>query len=160
MKSTSTLASTLSTNHRSGDSLFGRRQGPAPEVLGVGEEERRVVAVNDQARDGARAGIVVDVVHPGQPGHLAEYRVVRPGHADQQFGDGEPDGDQDPVEDVEGQHADAGYERDHSSRRRKVTSRRSAVTSMSRTAAKITSAPSAATGNLARTAVPEREDGE
>ena len=41
-----------------------------------------------------------------------------------------------------------------SSRRRKATSRRSAVTSMSRTAAKITSAPSAATGNLAMSPCP------
>ena len=58
VRSTSTLASALSTNHSTGPSAsVDGGQRPAPEVLGVGEEQRRVVAVDDQ------------------PGHLAS----RPG---------------------------------------------------------------------------------
>ena len=64
----------------------GRRRARARwlEVLGVGEEQRRVVAVDDEAGHLLALGVVVDVVHAGEPGHVAEDAVVRPGDAAQQ----------------------------------------------------------------------------
>lgn len=56
--------------------------------------------------------IVIHVVHPGQPWHQALDRVVRAGHAGEHLGDREPDGEQNAVEDVEGQHAGERAERE------------------------------------------------
>ena len=57
-----------------------------PEVCGVGEEQRRVVAVHHQPGNRPGARVVIHVMHAGQAGNEAEYRGVRPGHADQQVG--------------------------------------------------------------------------
>jgi len=87
-------------------------QGPAAEVLGVGEEQRRIIAVDNEARNRARVGVVVNVMHPGETGHLAEDRVVWPGYPDQQFDHGDAHGDQDSVQDVENQDACGSHKRD------------------------------------------------
>ena len=44
-----------------------RGQRAALEVFGVGEEERLVVAIDQQARHLAAGGVIVDIVHAGQP---------------------------------------------------------------------------------------------
>ena len=88
--STSMLASVLRTNQRDRALvLVDGGEGAAAEVLGVGEEQRRVVAVDHQPRHGARPRVVVDVVHAGQARHEAQDRVVRPGDAGQHLGDGQ-----------------------------------------------------------------------
>ena len=57
-----------------------RGQGAALEVGSVGEEQWRVVPVDDQARHLARGRVVVDVVHPGDARGIAQYPVVRTSH--------------------------------------------------------------------------------
>jgi hypothetical protein len=47
-------------------------------------------------------------MHPGQPGHQPEDRIVRPGDAEEQLGDRHADGDQHTIEDAQGEHAEAG----------------------------------------------------
>ena len=83
-------------------------QRAAPEVGGVGEEQWCVVAVHHEPRDGLRGRVVVDVVHARQAGDAAEDCVVRPCYPQQQLGDRQADGEQDAVENVEGQDAGAG----------------------------------------------------
>jgi hypothetical protein len=78
--SISTFASALSRNHRGGPAQRpARSQRPAAEVPGVGEAQRRVVAVYEQAGHRSGVRVVVDVVHPGHPGHVAQHAVVRAG---------------------------------------------------------------------------------
>ena len=131
--STSTIASALSTNHRTGRRRVDGGEGPAREVLGVGEEQRRVVAVDEQPRHRRGVGVVVDVVHPGQAGHVAQDGVVRPGHPAQQVEDREADGDEHPVEHPDHHHADA-WSRPRSGARCAGTRaiRRNSATSISR----------------------------
>ena len=50
--------------------------GPPAHVTDVDNEQRCVVAVDDAARQGLGVGVVVDVMHPGQPRHAAEDAVV------------------------------------------------------------------------------------
>lgn len=69
-----------------------------------------VVAVDGHPGDGACLRVVVDVVHAGHPGHQALDGVVRAGHASEQFGHGQADGHQHPVEDVDGEDADQAAE--------------------------------------------------
>ncbi len=65
--SISTIASALSTNHCTGiGGAVDRGQRAPAEVLGVGEEQRRVVAVDHQPGHQRRVRVVVDVVHAGQ----------------------------------------------------------------------------------------------
>jgi hypothetical protein len=78
------------------------------EVAGVGEEQRRVVAVHHQAGDGLRTGIVVNVVHAREAGDEAQDRIMRPRHPDQQVRHRQPDRDQHAVQDVQAQHGQAG----------------------------------------------------
>ena len=113
--SISTFASALSRNHRggSGCGLQGGERAAA-EVLGVGEAQRGVVAVDEQSGDGLGVGVVVDVVHAGDPGHVAEHAVVRAGEAAQQVEHREADRDQHAVEHPDGQDGD---HRDHGDRR-------------------------------------------
>ena len=56
--------------------LVHREQGAPAHVGDVGEEQRGVVAVDDEARQGLGVGVVVDVVHPGQSRHPAEHAFV------------------------------------------------------------------------------------
>jgi hypothetical protein len=79
-------------------------QRAAAEISGVGEEQWCVAAVHHQPRHGLGGRVVVDVVHAGQAGD----RVVRPGYPPQQLGDGQADGQQDAVENAEGEDAGAG----------------------------------------------------
>ena len=68
VRSISVLASALSRNHvhrRIGSVHGGQRA--ALEVFGIGEEQRRVVAIDQQPGNLAAGGVVVDVVHTGQP---------------------------------------------------------------------------------------------
>lgn len=69
-------------------------------VAGV-EEQRRVVAVHDEAGNRVRGWVVVHVVHAGQAADLAEDRVVRPGHPAEQVGHRDCDSEDHAVEDVQ-----------------------------------------------------------
>ena len=72
----------------------GRRPPSARlgEVVGVGEEERRVVAVDDEAGHLRGLRVVVDVVHAGDVRHVAEDAVVRVDDAPQQVEHRQRDG--------------------------------------------------------------------
>jgi len=59
----------------------------AAEVLGVGEEQRRVVPVDHQSRDRPRLRVVVDIVHARQLRHQALDGVVRAAYPEQRLGD-------------------------------------------------------------------------
>ena len=107
VKSTSTLASVFRMNQRAGGRPGGGGEGAAAEVLGVGEEQRRVVPVDDQSRDRLRLRVVVDVVHARQPRHQALDSVVRAAHPEQQLGDRQAHRRQHPVQDVESQDSRA-----------------------------------------------------
>ena len=81
------------------------------------------------------AGVVVHVVHAGQPGHLAECRVVRPRHPYQQVGDGYGHGQQHAIQNVEHKDACARGQRDHQFAAAEGEQPPERTTSMSRMAA-------------------------
>ncbi len=98
--------------HR-GRPVVGGGQRPAAEVLGVGEEQRGVVAVHHQAGNGAGLRVVVDVVHAGQTGYQSLDRVVRSRHPAQQFGHRQRHGHQHAVQDVQREDAGRTGDRQH-----------------------------------------------
>jgi len=98
--------------HRRGRGVDGGQRAGA-EVLGVGEEQGRVVAVDHETGNQPRTRVVVDVVHPGDAGHVAEDGVVRPGDPAQQVGDRQTDRDQDAVEHAEHDHGDRRRQGEH-----------------------------------------------
>ena len=111
----STSDDRLGVEHEPPDGYGGRvdgGEGPAGEVLGVGEEQRRVVAVDEQAGHLGGVGVVVDVVHPGQSRHVALDGVVRPGHPAQQVEHRDADRDQHALEHPDDDHAERGDDRD------------------------------------------------
>ena len=116
VKSTSTLASTLSTNQRRGRAAGPRRRGRA---AGSPRRWRRTAARRSGTPPG-RDGLRVRGSRPRRacpPGRDEPLdRVVRPGHPDQQVGHGQADRDQHAVQDVEGEHADAGGHGDRAAR--------------------------------------------
>ena len=63
------------------------RQDLGPEVLGVGEAERSVVAVHDEAGFGDGLGVILHVVVPGEPGDLPLDGVVGPGDPGEELED-------------------------------------------------------------------------
>ena len=83
--------------------LVDREEGPPTHVTDVGEEQRGVVPVDDEARQGLRVGIVVHVVHSGQSRHAAEHAFVGASQPvedlDQAQRDGHADADEDPEQD-------------------------------------------------------------
>ena len=110
--SISTFASALSTNHR--DRLGRRRRRRPGRGGGSPRRWRRtagVVAVDDQPGHRPGVRVVVDVVHAGQPGHVAEDAVVRAGDPAQQVEHRQPDRDQHPVQHADGQDGDRGGQR-------------------------------------------------
>ena len=159
--SISTLASALSTNHPTGFGacIGGGRERRAAEVLGVGEAQRRVVAVDDQAGDGLRVRVVVDVVHAGDARHVPEDGVVRAGHPAQQIDDRQATtATSTPYSTPSTSTATVVTTAISSSLRRNRAIRRNSPTSISRIAAKITTAPSAAVGKRGQHGPAERED--
>ena len=83
------------------------------EVVGVGEEERRVEAVQHESRDAAGVGIALGVVVALEVVDPAEHRVVRaPGPADEVQ---QRERDRDPDAPEHAEHGDAG-ERHHRQR--------------------------------------------
>jgi hypothetical protein len=83
-------------------------------------------------------------VDPGEPGHVAEYPVVRTRQSVQQVQHGQPDRHQHPVQHPDSQHRDGGHRGDHGLAPAAI--RRNPPMSIRRSAAKITTAPSAARG--------------
>ena len=90
-----------------------QRADPLAEVVGVGEEERRVEAVEHESRDAAGVGIALGVVVALEVVDPAEHRVVRaPGPADEVQ---QRESDRDPDAPEHAEHGDAG-ERHHRQR--------------------------------------------
>ena len=73
-----------------------RLQRATAEILGVGEEQWGVVAVDDQAGNLSGERVIVDVMHSGDPRDVAEDAVVRAGDPAQQVGDRQRDRHQHP----------------------------------------------------------------
>ena len=110
------LRDRLGVEHEPADrdlGLVDRREGTQAEVLGVGEEQRRVVAVDHQPRHDPRRRVVVDVVHARHAGHDPEHGVVRARDPAQQVEHRQGDGGHDAEEDAEDQHRDRGGEGQH-----------------------------------------------
>ena len=110
------FASALSRNHSTASRADARSTTASArlgEVVGVGEEERRVVAVDDEAGHLLGVGVVVDVVHAGDVRHVAEDAVVRAGDAAQQVEHRQRDGRPDAGEHAEEQHRGGRRERQH-----------------------------------------------
>ena len=106
VRSTSTLASALMSSHSTGwVGLVDGGDRSVVEVLGVGEEQGGVVAVDDETRHLFGGREVVDVVHPRHAADVAEDAVVRPRDPPQQVAERQRDGEQDAVERAEHEHA-------------------------------------------------------
>ena len=84
------------------------RDGATAEVLGIGEEQRCVVAVDQQAGFQLRVRVILDVVHTGHPGNEAEHAVMWAGHPPQQIQDRQSDSGEHPVEHTQAQHRHRG----------------------------------------------------
>ena len=106
--STSPIASEFSSTH-SGSYAADRLAHAGEEVLGVGEEQRRVVAVDDQARARVpRRRVVVDVVHAGDAGHDTRGSRRAGGRPGAAVDERQADSDQHAVQDAEAEHGDRG----------------------------------------------------
>ena len=84
--------------------LVDGSQRPLAEVLGVCEEQRRVVAIHHQTRHRVGGRVVVEIMHARDSGDESLYRVVRSGHPAQQVEDRQHDGHQHAVEHTEQQY--------------------------------------------------------
>ena len=86
---------------------------PFAQVPHIGEEQRRVIAIEDASRNRAGIGIVGDIVHPRDPRNPPEDALVGPGeaveHLQQAQGDREEHALQD-ADDDGAQHGDDGEE--------------------------------------------------
>jgi hypothetical protein len=52
-------------------------------VLGIGEEQRPVIAVHQQTRHKMGFRVVIDVMHTCDTGDESLYHIMRPGHPPQ-----------------------------------------------------------------------------
>ena len=91
VRSISMLASAFSRNHSTGGSAAST--AASARRLKSRRWRRTVASRSGRPESGhlAACRVVVDVVHPGQPGDVAEDAVVRPGDPAQQVEDGQPD---------------------------------------------------------------------
>ena len=110
--STSVIASHCTTTH-DGDSLAHEVADLAAERAGVGEEQRRLPPVDDDARHLVGAVVSIDAVPAVEAVDLAEHRAVRPPAAPEEQEHGEDDRDDDPFEHAHEDHAERGDHREH-----------------------------------------------
>ncbi len=86
---------------------------PAAGILGIDEDQRRVVAVDDKTGDKPCVGVVVDVMHAGDAGYVAEDAVVGTSDPAQQVENREADRGEDPVQHAKDQHRSGGGYGEH-----------------------------------------------
>ena len=82
--------------------------GTLPKILGVGEEQRRVVAVDQQPGLQSGVRIILDIVHARHSGNEAQHAVVRASHPAQQIKYRQSDRGQNAVKHPERQHRRCG----------------------------------------------------
>ena len=78
----------------------------AREMLGVGEEDRRVKAEDDHPGDLLGLGVPGHIVVAVAALDATEGRIVRPPHALQERGQRDRDGDDDALQDADDRHAE------------------------------------------------------
>ena len=100
--STSVIGSAAMITQRTGGSAAADPLAhPIPEDIGIGEEERRIESVQDEARDLARIRVVGQVVVALDPVGAAEHRVVRPPRTPDEGEERQRDGEEDALDDAD-----------------------------------------------------------